>query len=227
MLGVDLGRHGFERDRAPGGPAQVVGNVTEGHQPRPGHLVDLAVVTGLGERGHHDVGDVIEIDERFGDVGCCRQGDHTVEHRRQEEVLTEVLVEPAPADDRPLDAGRRDHLLGALRFGLAPSREQHQPADSHARRRDRERADGLDCAGKRQVRCEGDVRRLDPVEHRRPGVRVRPVELRVRAPGRGADGQVERLQPGGDAPTGLAGCADDEREPLDVVSWVHGSVPPP
>ena len=44
------------------------GRLGEGQQPRTGQLVELPDVTVVGERGHRDVGDVVGVDERLGDV---------------------------------------------------------------------------------------------------------------------------------------------------------------
>ncbi len=54
--------------------------LTEGQQPRTGQLVHLTDVTFVGQGGDGDVGDVVSVDEWFGDV-TGGQRDLTAEAR--------------------------------------------------------------------------------------------------------------------------------------------------
>ena len=117
---------GTKRSGAPGRGRDLRDRLLEAQRPRPGELVDLAVVAVLGQRGGRDVGDVLDVDERLGDVPR-RHGDLAREDAVEQERLAEVLREPAAAHDGPLGARRDDLLLGALRLGLAAAGEQHQP----------------------------------------------------------------------------------------------------
>ena len=109
--------------------------VGEGQQPRPGHLVDLARVAVLGERGDRDVGDVVDVDERLGHV-AGGQGEHAVERSASsEEALAEVLGEQAR---RARSSTRRRTACTAASAGqravLAAARQQDERADAAPRR---------------------------------------------------------------------------------------------
>ena len=67
--GVEVvGRDAHEADLAAGGGRDLRGGLVEAQRARTGQLVDLALVAVLGQRGHRDVGDVLDVDERLGDV---------------------------------------------------------------------------------------------------------------------------------------------------------------
>ena len=53
-------------DRAAAGGAELGGDVVKGQQAGSGELEDVAAVTGLGERRHGDVCDVVGVNDRFG-----------------------------------------------------------------------------------------------------------------------------------------------------------------
>ena len=154
-------------------------------KPRAGQLVDLPRVPVLRQRRDSDVGDIVGVDERLGDVPG-REDDLAVEDRLQEVVLAEVLHEPAAAHDRPLDAPCLLHgQLGALGLLLAPAGEEHQPPDPTLHGQLGERAHRLHRARDRDVREVGDVHRLHVSQRGRPRRLVLPVERRLA--GAGAD----------------------------------------
>ena len=202
------------------GLGDLDGDVGERQQPRTGQLVHLPDVPVLGERRDRDVGDVVDVDERFRHVPG-RQRDHTVEHGLEQEVLAEVLGEPARPHDRPVGAGLLHGALADLGLLLAAAGQQHQPADAARHRGSGERADGLGGAGERQVGVVHDVDRGHVPQRRLPGGGVVPVERRrARArpdPGRHATGR-EAL---GNPAAGLAGAAEDEGHV--VMSMCHCS----
>ena len=88
-------------------------------------------VAGLGQRGDGDVSDVVDVDERLGDV-ASRKGDLAGEHGVEEQALAEVLGEEARPQDGPVDAGLLHRLLCGERALLATPRQQHEPAHAGA-----------------------------------------------------------------------------------------------
>ena len=123
----------------------------------PVDLVELADVAGVDERGGRDVGDVVDVDERLGDVGDG-QRHGALDHLLDERPLGEVLGEHGGAHDRPLGARSLHESLGAPRAGLAAARQQDEAADAvrrppcGRRRRRRRRRRGTRDPGRRRGR---------------------------------------------------------------------------
>ena len=93
----------------------------------------------------------------------CRENDLAGEHRVEQVVLAEVLVEPARPHDRPVDPGRLHDLFGALGLVLTAPGEQNQPLHSTRHRQLDERSDRVDCSWHRQIRV---VRQIDATRRR-------------------------------------------------------------
>ena len=117
-------------------------DIGEGEQAGSGELVHLSGVPVSGQRGDGHVGYVGDVDERLGDVRG-RQRNYALQHGLEEEVLTEVLREPARAQDRPLHAGIAHRLFTGFRIGLATPGQQHQPAPAAGHSHLRECADAI------------------------------------------------------------------------------------
>ena len=92
---------GVNAHAAPGRGGDLRDRLVEAQRARAGELVDLAVVPVLRQRGDRDVGDVLGVHERLGHV-AARAGRPRRRARVGQEVLAEVLREPAAAHDRPL-----------------------------------------------------------------------------------------------------------------------------
>ena len=85
---------------AAGSPGDLVDGLCEGHQARARDLVNLPLMTGLGQSRDGDIRNVLRVDERLAN-GAGGQREHTVAQRVHEEALAEVLVEPTGTDDGP------------------------------------------------------------------------------------------------------------------------------
>ena len=183
--------------------------VGERQQPRTGQLVQLTRVSGLGECGDRDVGDVVDVDERFDHV-AHGQRDLSEQHRLQEITLAEVLRKPRCAQDRPLDTCIAYERFGALGALLAAAREQDEPFHARADGLVDERADRLGRTGDGDVGGVRDVHGGDAVEGRGPRLRIFPVEGRDGRAGADPDGAVAIAEPIDDTATGLAGAAGNQ-----------------
>ncbi len=196
-----------EAQRPTGRGGDLRRRLVEAQRARTGQLVDLAVVAVLGQRQHGDLGDVVDVDERLGDL-AGGHGELTRQHALDHERLAEVLREPAAAHDRPPRAGRDQLLLGALRLRLATPREEDELRDAARGREPREGADRLRRAGDREVGEVGHVDGGDVVERGRPGRVVVPVEGERARPDAHAD--ALRPQPLDHAPPRLASAAQNQ-----------------
>ena len=168
-------RHGREPDRATRGVRDLGDRFGERQEAGSGDLVDLTGVTAFGERGDRDVGDVVGVDERL-DHRVDRQCDLAAQHRGQQVVLAEVLIEPARAHDRPRRAG----LL-------------HAPARRATRLPRRARTRGR--AARRRGRPRAGRRRPRSRPHRARRRRARPSRRRrrrLRAPRPTSPGRPSR-----------------------------------
>jgi hypothetical protein len=97
-----------------------------------------------------------------------------------------------------------------LRLALAAARKQDQTADAHFERQIDKRADG--CLGARhgKIRVVADVDRTDAFQRRRPSGAIVPIEGRHGGAGAEPDRQTSRGEAVGDAPSSLAGAAEDQ-----------------
>jgi hypothetical protein len=164
----------------------------------------------VGERLDGDVGDVVGVDERRGNV-AGREPDLAAQDVLAHVVLAEVLHEPRRAQDGQLCAGVAHGPFRALGAGLAAAGEEDQAPHAVAdgqfgegpRRRHRPR--------ERQVGVVREVHGAHALERRQPGRAVLPVERR--APGSRADSdrQAARSEPLDHPTTGLPRAAQDER----------------
>ena len=103
-----------------------------------------------------DVGDVVGVDERFGDI-TGGHGDDAVEHRSEEEVLAEVLREPAGAEHRCAGVGGTHGVLADDGVLLAPARQQHEALGAVVSGGVCESPEGVGRAGEAEVRGVGDI----------------------------------------------------------------------
>ena len=92
--------------RPPRGASDLGHGLRKGQRAWPRHLIELAGMIPIRQRGDDDLGDVIGVDERLGD-GARRQGDLTGQHAVEQIAFGEILVEPACAYDSPGNAVRR------------------------------------------------------------------------------------------------------------------------
>ena len=176
----------------------------------------------LGQRSHHDVGDVIGVDERLLHI-ADRQRNTACENLIEPGALTEVLREEGSPHDRPVQPARLDDVLGACGLDLVAAGQQHQPVDPCLDGALGESANGVDRAGDGQIGVIGDVDLVDAREGGRPGLRVLPVERDVRRARALADRDAASFELVGDTLTGLAGAADDENGVVGCVGHTWNS----
>jgi hypothetical protein len=87
-----------------GGPGDFCNRLGKGQQAGTGEFVEPAAVFVLGQRCDRGIGDVLRIDKRFRDIAGGER-EFPRADPVEEEVLAEVLTEPAGAQDGPLDPG--------------------------------------------------------------------------------------------------------------------------
>jgi hypothetical protein len=75
----------------------------KGQRPRSGQFIQLAAMSGLGQRGDGDFSDVFHVDKGLGDVADGQQ-QFALQDRFEKVRFAEVLAEPAAAQDGPFDA---------------------------------------------------------------------------------------------------------------------------
>ena len=156
---------------------QLGGDFREGQHAGPGHLVDLAHMTGFGKCGHCHLGNIFRIDVRLRRIDV-RQRDLPRLDQFQECALGKILVEPASAHDGPVDAAVLNDVFADLRLFLAATGEQNQVFEALAAGLVDERPDRIARSGHRQVRRIADVRSSYAIEALVPVRLVAPVECR-------------------------------------------------
>src|SRR6056297_551834 len=82
--------------------AEAGGDIGKADQLGPGNFIHLPTVPVVGQRRDSNLSDIVDIDERLGNI-CDRQRDIPIQDELAEQALTEVLVEPGGANDRPAD----------------------------------------------------------------------------------------------------------------------------
>lgn len=166
-------------DRPPRGTGDLGDRLRKRQRARPRHLIDLAGMTPIRQRGDDDLGDVIDVDERFGH-GAGRQGDLTGQHAVEQIAFGKILVEPACAHDGPGNAGMLQRRLRPLRPRLAAARQQYDALQPVLARQPAHLGDRITGAFDRKIRLVGDVGHRDAGKRGRPGLGPGPVERRRR-----------------------------------------------
>src|SRR6056297_358375 len=116
-------------DRAAYGMAQCVCHVSETHQLRAGHFVKLALVVVFCQRGHDNVGNVVDVDDWFHDIVAGHRQDPG-EDRVTQIAFGIILREPRRADDGEVYPRVTHDLLAQTGMVLAPSGQQDQMLDA-------------------------------------------------------------------------------------------------
>ncbi len=215
---------------AAAGGAQLGGRIGEGEQARAGQLVDPPVVAATGERLDCDVSDVLEIDERLGDVSCGK-GDVAAEYRIGQKVLGEVLREPAAAQDGPGQRQVGDAALAECGSGFATPGEQHDAGNAGVRREFAEGGDPFGGTVEGEIRRVAQVHAADVGEGWRPGRPIAPVEsdgvagsVRATGPDPHRDAAVSEAL--SNPATGLAGAAGEKNGGHGGWCRCHASTKP-
>jgi hypothetical protein len=161
--------------RPPHGASDLGHGLRKGQRTRPRHVVQLAGMMPIRQRGDDDLGDVIGVDERFGD-GAGRQGDLTGQHAVEQIAFGEILVEPACAHDGPGHAGLLQRRLRPLCPRLAAARQQYDALKPVLVRQLADFSDRVTGAFDRKIRLVGDVGHRDAGKRGRPRPGPGPVE---------------------------------------------------
>ena len=133
----------------------------KGQQLRAGELIDPARLHLPEQRRDGDVGYVVDVHDRLGDV-ARRQGEHAGLHIASEEALAEVLREEGAAHDGGRHPALGDCDLAGLCLFLAAPRQQDDVVEALLAGRGSERREDLQGARHSDVGVEGYIRAAGP-----------------------------------------------------------------
>jgi hypothetical protein len=171
--------------------------------------VDPSDVAGGGEGGDGDIGDVVCVDERLGDL-VAQHGEPAGGEFGSPQALGEVLQEERRSDDRPFGTRGDQGLLGPPSALLSAAGQQHQSMASCRDSGRGELADDLVGARDGEVGLVCDVRGIAAGEGCGPAAGVGPVETRLARARADANGHAACGKAFGHSAAGLAAAAEHQ-----------------